>query len=81
MSGQLTAKLLRSTGAHVNPALVQGPSKCLTGGGLAQGSTAHAPLPRITAQEVSSGHTSDGLRGSWTAPVVKGQTERRARHP
>ena len=35
MSGQLTAKLLRSTGAHVNPALVQGQPTSLTRGDLA----------------------------------------------
>ena len=35
VSGQLTATLLRSTGAHVNPALVQGQPTSLTRGDLA----------------------------------------------
>jgi len=69
-------------GHHVNPAFVQGQPTSLTWGDLALflNGRRWSDTTDWTEREVSSGRSSDGPRGTWTAPVVKGQTERRARH-
>jgi hypothetical protein len=66
----MTAKLSRPKRRSVDPTLVQGQLMDLTWGDLAL----HLKGRRdpLAEREVSRGHSSEGLRVVWTAPLAKG---------